>query len=101
MANGSAFVKAVFKNVPLIGFSFLSKDIKKEVYASITKSINVICIGIKGNSILVNIQNTDNSTEYMVLMKNILATFVMLLTTRLPSINTSFNTLKSEFKSTI
>ena len=61
---GVHFVNAVFKNVPLIGFSFLSKDTKKEVYASITKSINVICIGMNENSILVNIQNTDNKTEY-------------------------------------
>ena len=34
-------------------------------------------------------------------MKNIVATLVILFTTLLPSINTSFKTLKSEFKSTI
>ena len=78
-----------------------SKEIKKEVYASIAKSINVIWIGINGKAVFVNIQNTDKSIEYIVFIKNILATFVILLTTLLPSISTSFSTLKSEFKSTI
>ena len=52
-------VKAVFKNFPFISFSFFSKEIKKEVYASIAKSINVIWIGINGKAVFVNIQNTD------------------------------------------
>ena len=94
-ANGAAFRKTVCKNTPLTGLLFGSNDIKNDVYASMTKSINVICIGINGNAVLVNMQNIDNNTEYIVLMKNILATFVRLLTTLLPSINTSFSTLKS------
>ena len=45
--------------------------------------------------------NNDNNIEYIVLIKNILATFVILFTTLLPSINTSLSTLKSEFNNTI
>ena len=64
-ANGIAFVRAVCKKVPLIGFLFFSNVIKNDVYASIAKSIRVICIGINGNSIFVIIQKIDNNIEYI------------------------------------
>ena len=87
--------RTVCKNTPLTGLLFGSNDIKNDVYASITKSISVICIGINGNAVFVTMQNSDNNTEYMVFIKKILATLVRLFTTLLPSISTSFNTLKS------
>ena len=95
IANGAAFRRTVCKNMPLTGLLFGSNDIKNDVYASITKSISVICIGINGNAVFVTMQNSDNNTEYMVFIKKILATLVRLFTTLLPSISTSFNTLKS------
>ena len=63
IANGAAFRRTVCKNTPLTGLLFASKVIKKEVYASIAKSIKVICIGINGNAVLVKIQKNDNNTE--------------------------------------
>ena len=95
IANGAAFLRTVCKNTPFTGLLLGSNDIKNEVYASITKSINVICIGINGNAVFVNIQNNDTITEYIVFIKKILATLVRLFTTLLPSINTSLSTLKS------
>lgn len=95
IANGAAFRSTVCKNTPLTGLLFGSNEIKNDVYASITKSINVICIGKNGKAVFVNMQNTVNNTEYIVLIKNILATLVRLFTTLLPSIKTSLSTLKS------
>ena len=95
IAKGMAFRITVVKNLPLTGLLFGSNDMKNEVYASIAKSINVICIGINGKLVLVNIQKIESSIEYIVFIKKILATLVRLFTTLLPSINTSLSTLKS------
>ncbi len=57
----------LLKNAPIIGVLLLSNVIKNDVYPSIIKSINVICIGINGNPVFVTIQNSDNSIEYIVL----------------------------------
>ena len=100
-ANGIAFRITFIRNVPVTFLLFGSNDMKNEVYASITRSINVICIGKNGNAVFVIIQNIDSNIEYIVFMKNILAVFVRLFTTLLPSINMSFNTLKSGFSNTI
>ena len=63
IAKGVAFRRTVCKNTPFTGLLFGSNEIKNDVYASITKSISVICIGINGNDVFVNIQKNDNNTE--------------------------------------
>ncbi len=62
-ANGIAFEIAVFKKRP---FTFLvsdSKIVRKDGHASIAASINVICIGINGNGILITRQKIVSKTE--------------------------------------
>ena len=51
IAKGAAFLRTVCKNTPLTGLPFGSNDINKDVYASIARSISVICIGINGNAV--------------------------------------------------
>ena len=44
----------VYIHVTLLPYIFGSNEIKNDVYASIAKSINVICIGINGKAVFVN-----------------------------------------------
>lgn len=61
--NGSAFVSAVFKKLPLIYRVSDSRIVTKDGYASMQASISVIWIGINGNGTLANRQKKDTSTE--------------------------------------
>ena len=97
---GAAILKTLPKNVPLIKFLFGSRESTKDGMPMVNILISVICDGFNGYDKTLIMEKSANSSEKMFFVKNKLAVFSMLFTTRLPSPTTEGILEKSESSST-